>query len=52
MKNVNELQIYLNDLKNRIENIADNNAEMSVFAFAQNYDEKSQCFNYLLLELI
>lgn len=46
MKNVNELQIYLNDLKNRIENIADNNAEMSVFAFAQNYDEKSQCFNY------
>ena len=46
MKNVEDLQNYLKELRTKIANISNANAEMSVYAFAQVYDDKNECFNY------
>lgn len=46
MKTIEELKSYLKNLKTKITNISNANAEMSVFAFSQVFDEETDCFNY------
>ena len=46
MKTTTELKAYLKELQTKITNISNTNAEMSVFAFSQVFDEETACFNY------